>query len=352
MKLTLACVLALICFGSTLWADVVTLKNGDRITGTLISITGGTLQLKSDMLGAVSIPMDNVSSFSAAKPVAVIIKGQEPVQGTLEFTPSRNWQVTANGKVQTIAAATVNTIMPDEDYQKLVAATPKLWQAWEGNASLGYSIQSGNQRTTNLVTSIAASRERPALPIFTPHFRTDFSFTTLLSHAEEDGSTVTSRVLTANLTENYLLTPDNFLFVLGQVNHVSTQNLYLQQTYGGGYGRYLVKNARTTFNITVGPTFVQEKFFNGDLTQTAELLVGETLGEQLSKKLRLDHYLQVYPDLINTGQYRFNTSTVLSLKLTNRFSVNASVLDLFLSNPPAGSQKNNITFSTGIGYSF
>jgi hypothetical protein len=31
--------------------------------------------------------------------------------------------------------------------------------------------------------------------------------------------------------------------------------------------------------------------------------------------------------------------------------VNSSVIDLYLSNPPTG-EKNNITFSLGIGYSF
>ena len=81
------------------------------------------------------------------------------------------------------------------------------------------------------------------------------------------------------------------------------------------------------------------------------MLLGETLGEQFSKRLRLDHYLHFYPDLIHGGQYRFDTSAVLSYKLSNKFSVNAGVIDLYLSNPPTG-EKNNITFSAGIGYSF
>jgi putative salt-induced outer membrane protein YdiY len=344
--------LAVVCLASSARADVVTLKNGDRITGALVTIKGGTLTLKSDTLGTTSVPLANVATYSAEKPVEVITKGQEPVQGTLAITPSGDFLVTVNGQAQTIPAAKVDTIMPAADYQKLIVEAPNLWQAWSGNASLGYSVQSGNQHTNNLATSLSAVRERQAAPIFSPHWRTNFSFTSLFSHASEDGSTVTSRTLTANLTQDYLVTADNFLFVLGQANHVSTQGLYLQQTYGGGYGRSLVKNARTTFSVTAGPTYVQEKFFTGLLTQTAEALVAETLGSQITKQVRIDHYFQFYPDLINRGEYRFNTSTVFSVKLTNKFSVNASVLDLYLSNPPPSDQKNNISFSTGIGYSF
>ena len=359
MKLTLSIFLALTSLASIGRADVATLKNGDRVTGTLVMIKGGTLQLKTDNLGVVSIPMAKVAAYSADKPVAVVIKGQEPIRGTLELLPSGDWQVKAtNGQVQTVAAAKPELIMPATDYDKLEAA-PTLWQAWKGTASLGYSIQNGNQETNTLTTSITGARERPATPIFEAHWRTNFDFTTLFSHAEQKNpapphnitSTVTSRTLTSDLREDYLFTASDFVFVFGQLNHVSTQDLYLQQTYGGGFGRDVVKNARTTFSVLGGPTYVQEKFFNGLLTKTAELLVGETLGEQFSKRLRLDHYLHFYPDLIHGGQYRFDTSAVLSFKLTNKLLVNASVIDLYLSNPPTG-EKNNITFSTGIGYSF
>ena len=46
-------------------ADVVTLKNGDRVTGTLVSVTGGTLELKSDVLGDLKIPLAKVATFTA-----------------------------------------------------------------------------------------------------------------------------------------------------------------------------------------------------------------------------------------------------------------------------------------------
>jgi putative salt-induced outer membrane protein YdiY len=334
------------------WADVVTLKNGDRITGTMITIQGGTLQLKSDTAGTLSIPMAKVATFSPTKPVAVIIKGQEPIQGMLQLMPSGDWQVSTNGQVQTIAAAKVDTIMPADEYAKLVGPAPKPWQAWKGTASLGYSVQSGNQQTSNLATGLTAVRDRPAAPIFSRHWRTNFDFSSLFSHAHEDGNTVTSRTVTANLMQDYVFTEENFLFFMAQANHVSTQGLYLQQTYGGGYGRTLIKNARTRFAVTAGPTYVQEKFFTGLLTRTAEALIAETLGTQVTKQLRIDHFFQFYPDLVNRGQYRFDTSTVAAISLPHKFSANASIIDLYLSNPPAGNRGNNVTFTVGIGYSF
>jgi len=352
MKLALISLLALVCFASFGYADVVTLKNGDRITGTLVTIKGGTLQLKSDILGDLSIPMAKVATYSVDKPVAVIVKGKEPVQGTLELTPTGDWQVKANGQTQTVTAASAETIMPADTYQKLVVASPKAWQAWKGSASLGETIQHGNQQTNTFTTTINAVRERPEAPIFQEHTRTNFGLMTLLSHASQDDSTVTSHTFSSNLREDLLLTPANFVFGLAQLDHISTEGLYLRQTYGGGFGRDVISKPRTTFSIIGGLTAQHEKFFTGLHDETLDGLVGEKLGEQISKRIRFDQNLNFYPNFTNGGQYRFDTSAVLSIKLVNRFSFNASAIDLYLSNPPPGNEKNNITLSTGIGYTF
>jgi len=91
LKITLTCLL--FCLTTIARADVATLKNGDRVTGALVTIKGGTLQLKTANLGSVSIPMAQVVSYSSDKPVALVIKGQEPVRGMLELLPSGDWQV-------------------------------------------------------------------------------------------------------------------------------------------------------------------------------------------------------------------------------------------------------------------
>ena len=352
MKLILTCLLTLLWLASSGYADVVTLKNGDRVTGTLVTIKGGTLQLKSDILGNLTIPMAKVATYSVVKPVAVIIKGKEPVQGTLELTPSGDWQVKANGQAQTIPAAKVDTIMPADTYQSLVVVRPEPWQAWKGNASLGESIQHGNQQTSTFTTTVAAVRERPAAPIFQAHTRTNFGFTTLLSHADETGNTVTSRTVSTSVREDYLFTQHDFVFGLGQLDHISTEALYLRQTYGGGFGKDVIQNSRTTISLIGGLTFQHEKFFTGAFEQSASGLVGEKIGEQFTKRIRLDHSLSFYPNFSQGGEYRFDTSTALSIRLNNRLALNTGVIDLYLSNPPAGNHKNNITFSTGIGYSF
>jgi len=345
--------LTLVCFFNLAYADVVTLKNGDRVTGTLVTIKGGTLQLKSAILGDLSIPMAQVASYSTEQPVALVRKDQEPVRGTLELLPSGNWQVKANGQAQTFTPADVSLIMPAEDYhKKYEGPAPKPWQAWKGTAALGESLSRGNQDTNTFTTTINAVRERPETINFERHFRSTFSFATLLSHAEEDGSNVTSHTLTTGLREDYLFSPRGFAFGVSQIDHISTQGLYLRQTYGGGFGADVIKHPNTTFSLIGGLTYQHEHFIMGAPVEGIDGLIGEVFGRQFSKRVRLDHNLTFYPDLSHGGQYRFDTTTVFAYKLNNRLALTTSFIDLYLSNPPAGSHQNNVTLAVGVGYSF
>jgi putative salt-induced outer membrane protein YdiY len=352
MKRIAPAVLALLIFAAVAHADVVTLKNGDRVTGTFVGEKGGKLQLKSDVLGDLSIPVDKIASFSAEKAVAVVVKGQKPVEGQLELTSSGDWQITASGKSQTITAATVDNIMLATEYEALENHNAKPWQDWTGNATLGYSVQRGDQDTSNLAATLAAVRERPAAPIFKMHWRTNFNLSTLLSKSTQAATTISSNTLDTSVREDYLFSPANFVFVIGGLDHIGAQGLYLRETFGGGYGRTLINKSRTNFSVLAGATFVHEKFFTGANDQTAAILVGEKLGIQISKRVRFDHNLNFYPNVSNTGQFRFDTTTSLAANLSKKFSLNTSVIDLYLTNPAAGSQKNNIAFTTGIGYAF
>jgi len=353
MKRIAITIFALLSFAAAAaQADIVTLKNGDRVTGTFVNEKDGKLQLKSDVLGDLSIPVDKIASFSAEKAVAVIIKGQKPIEGQMELTPAGEWKITASGKSQNIAAATIDTIMVATEYEALENHNAKPWQDWKGTSTLGYSIQRGDQDTSNLAITVAAIRERPDGPIFHRHFRTNFGLTTLLSKSTQGATNITSNTLSTSVREDYLFSPANFVFIIGGLDHIGSQGLYLRETFGGGYGRTLIDRSRVNFSVLAGVTFVHEKFFTGANDQTAAVLVGEKLGIQISKRVRLDHNLNFYPNLSNTGQYRFDTTTGLTANLSKRFSLNTSFIDLYLTNPAAGSHKNNVAFTTGVGYAF
>ena len=59
-KLKVLSLLALLAVSSTLFADQVTLKNGDRLTGTIVKSDGKTLVIHTDAADDVTIKFDAI----------------------------------------------------------------------------------------------------------------------------------------------------------------------------------------------------------------------------------------------------------------------------------------------------
>ena len=67
-----ACVVAV--WGSVASGDVVVLKNGDRVSGKIETLADGKLRVKSDLMGAVTVDLANVQTFSSDEPITLLFK--------------------------------------------------------------------------------------------------------------------------------------------------------------------------------------------------------------------------------------------------------------------------------------
>src|SRR6516165_6076682 len=65
----------------SLFGDQVTLKNGDRLSGTIIKSDAKTLTLKSEFEGEVTIQWDAVQKIAAAGPLYLTNKNGKVVSG-------------------------------------------------------------------------------------------------------------------------------------------------------------------------------------------------------------------------------------------------------------------------------
>jgi hypothetical protein len=174
----------------------------------------------------------------------------------------------------------------------------------------------------------------------------------LLSNAIEAGTSIGSNTFTTSVRQDRLFAPGAFVFGIIQFDHVGTEGLSLRQSYGGGSGYDVALAGRGTLSILAGLTLVRERFSTGEDQQTAQLLAGEKFRFQITPRVRLDHAASAYPNVSVLGQYHLDTQTALDVKLTNRFSLNTGFIDLYLSNPAPGSQRNNFALTTGITTTF
>ena len=87
-------------------ADQVTLKNGDRISGSIVKTSDDakTLLIKSELAGDVTVPFDAVTGIVSSQPLNITLSDGRVIVGTvtttdgkMEVSPHRNVKIGAPG---------------------------------------------------------------------------------------------------------------------------------------------------------------------------------------------------------------------------------------------------------------
>jgi hypothetical protein len=335
--------------------EVIQFKNGDQLTGQWVHVLHGGLKFNSDIMGEVTIPVQKLKAFSATKPAVVILRDNEVVRGNLSLLPSGEWQVASQTGIKVVPVDVVEAIYTREVYEaKSLESTVAPWRNWRGSASFGYATVQGDLQSTTWNLGMNAVHKSPDLPGLTERWRTNFLLNGLFSNTQSSSKNqIVNNSFTSALRQDLLFTSNDFVFALGQLDHIAAQNLQLRQTYGAGFGRDLRRGSRTQFSLLGGCTLVIEQFHDGTRRENMEGLIGEKLGLGLNGRVRLQHFLNFYPNLTSSGQFRFETITTISTRLFSHLSFNTSFADRYLSQPPVATIKSNeVTFTTGFGYNF
>ena len=109
-------VLALIVFAATAsCAEQVTLKNGDHLTGSIVSMDGKKLVLKTTYAGEVPIDWSEVSEFNSDKAPLVVTKADKQLVSGPVTSEGPNVVVTTTQGTQTVPRAEVATMRSPAD---------------------------------------------------------------------------------------------------------------------------------------------------------------------------------------------------------------------------------------------
>lgn len=351
----LLCGLAL-CFtqASAARADQVTLKNGDRITGTIVEFDGKFLLLKTDSAGDITLKWDSVSAIVSSQPISLQLKDGQILTGNVT-TEDGKFDVATRDR-GTVAAprdsvAAVRGQEKQSTYERM--QHPRITDFWSGLLDTGLNETRGNSAL--LAFSLAAKAARVTTRDKISLYATSIYAT--------DNTTPPSRT-TAKSVEggarfDYNLRPRLFVFAIADFAYDQFQHLDLRSVLGGGLGVHLIKTENTVFDVFAGGNYDKENFSsNPPLTLTsihrnsAEILAGEELSWKLNKRFSLDERFTAFPNISDVGQYRFQFDATAATKLKAWLSWQLTVSDRYLSNPLPGLKSNDELLSTGLRLTF
>jgi len=340
-------VLSVFVLCATVFADQVVLKNGDRLSGTIVKSDGKTLLIKTEFAGDVTVQWPAIEQITSSAPLHVSLSNGQTVVGPVSTTDGNLAVVTPSQGTVTEPKTAVTTLRNDAEwtaYQK--SLHPSLIQGWAGGANVGFGLTGGNSQTKNLALAFNASRKT---------MNDDISMYANSVYATNDAPgavpSTTANAIQGGIRYDRDFTPRLFGFVGADFQTDELQALNLRSILGGGLGYHAIKNDRTTLDFLGGLNFTRENYVTLD-RNFAALTLGEELTHKIAASTVITQKFYMFPDLSNLGEYRgtFNFGTVT--KINKWFGWQNSFNDIYVTNPPAGKKQNDIIFTTGLNFSF
>jgi hypothetical protein len=316
--------------------DAVILRNGDHITGEVIQMRQGKLQVKTDDAGTLSIEWEKIASISTADQYDVMMRDGTRRLGF--FRPG----VLPNAQIVTLLGA--STPVPMDEIASFERIQKRFIQRLDGSFDLGGSYT----QSTGIVTlylDASASYRRPA-------YQYAASFATNLTRQPDqtDQSRYSTDVTYTRFRDHgWLIT------ALGLFESNRDLGFDLRSTGAGTVGRYLARTRRVEWLAAGGLAVGREVPVDASAVTNVDALIvsGLSVFTYDYPTTRIDLQVLVFPSLDDPGRVRVNANGKMKRELFKDFYVSLSAYDAFDNRPKSASAtQNDVGASLSFGWSF
>jgi Protein of unknown function, DUF481 len=315
--------------------DVVTLENGDRLTGEIIQLEHGRLELKTDAIGTVYIEWPRVSGLSSTGVFMVEHLGGQDEFGRLGG---------GNGHIIIDDDGRL-TDMPLTDVAQLGPVQDSFLARIRGSTSVGInytkssSIKVGNfhfdaeYRGRNSLASLSGSADVTSSP-----------------------DTGTNQRLLVDYSERFFLEGTRFWAVLASFERNPELGVDGRPQVGLAIGQSLRRRPESDLVAYVGLAVNHESVDESGANRS-NLLGVAGLDWRIYRfdipETTLTSSLKVFPYLSDVGRVRARMDVSLQRKLSSSFTLNFSIYDDYDNRPPGiAVMTNDYGVVTGFGYTF
>ena len=130
------------------------------------------------------------------------------------------------------------------------------------------------------------------------------------------------------------------------------QNLNYRLMPGGGFGFHTIATKKTTLDMLGGFGYTRESYSTGLTRNLPTLTLGDEFSYKLSARTTFVQNLYYLPSLTDTSNYRITGNFGIATKLNGWMTANLLFNDRYNSQPVLGNKKNDVLFTTGLGFTF
>jgi hypothetical protein len=317
--------------------DVVTLKNGDRISGDIVSLEHGILVLKTDNMSTLNIEWPAVRSISSKYSFAVEQIGGAKRHGVIATTD--------DGARLIIRTDGESVEIPIIDVERISQFSPHFWDRINGNLSVGFTYTKSSSISVGSVN-------------FNSYYRStaiDGSLSASSNTTKSPTEGTTQRDVVSS-TVMFLQQGRNFWALLASAERDQTLGIDARLVGGAALGRRFVQTPVTELTGSAGIVATQEWAAGGAQSKSSiegVMTASWRVFRYIEPKTSLDLDLAFFPSLTESGRYRANGSLSLMHKFIGDLSLGVTAYLSYDNRPPeAGATTTDYGVTFNIGYSF
>ena len=314
--------------------DVVTMYNGDRVTGEIISLFGGILEYNTDSMNTLKIEWQEIARIESEYYYQIRLSNSERYYGSVVSADRPGLlRVEDLDGIHDIEWLDVVEIRPIED---------KISERIDLYFSAGYNYtKASSVAQTTFNTTIGYENERS---------RNEFTGRTVLTDTNEDDTSSTKLDLSRRTW-----TDREKVFRVLFANYESNDGLGLDKRIAGGLGlgRYPIDNNRMRFGVAAGAQILSEKSTDGVTDQSTELFINGEFAAWDFKTPEMDIQISatIYPSLTNSDRIRGDTDIRIRWELVRDLFFDMTAYGVYDSEAESENEFD-YGISTGLGWKY
>ena len=320
----------LLMFTCVVSADQVTLSNGDRLTGTVVSLMDGNVTFKSALTGDTTIAVAHIVTLATDDAVDVHLSSGTILNTVL--TAGEAGRVTVRGG-QALMLTDIASINPPA----------KVPPQWNGAVSLGWSRTSGNTHNETFSASANASKRR-AKDRITLNYD--------MAQAKSDVGGKTEDWWRAKGKYDYFFSSKFYGYGDGRYETDAIANLDKRIILGAGGGYQWIESDAMNLGTEVGLAHQYEKNKGETSDSEVSMQAGYNYDWQITDTLFFVHDLTYYPAVSDFSDYYLTTTAELRANLTKTMFSSFKMIFNYDATPAVGKGNTDVKYVIGVGISF
>lgn len=321
---------------ATALADEVFLKNGNHLSGTIVSMGEGQLVLETDFAGRLTINWGHVERLSTDAPLTLVLADRSTIRGIPGpgQTPGR-LKVAAEPLSDPVAVelAFVTAINPPEE--------PPV--KFNGRINVGFNKASGNTDKENghADAELIARAAKHRITLAGAYNRAEDN-----NRKSEDNASGYSKY-------DYFLTEKLYFYLHGLAERDTFKDINLRTTIGPGFGYQFFEGKLMNLSIEAGPSYVRTDYDQADDEDSVSGRWAVKFDRFFFEKL-VQYYFtnEGYISASDTSDVFMFTRTGLRFPIRGGLSFNAGFEWDWDNTPAEDADKSDYRYILSIGYGF